>query len=98
MSIDRKVAAARRLFTSFTGLDANELQEIEVPQVDEVLLSVGHCEAIAYETVRDGKVQSFQHEFSRKARPVLAVSHDGRRLYLLAGAYRFTHRGIVDHA
>jgi hypothetical protein len=93
-----KIARARRLFTAFTGMPATTLEVVEVPELDDVAVVIGHCEAIAYQTVRDGKVQSFQHEFSVKSRPVLATSHDGRRLYLLAGAYRFTERGIVDHA
>ncbi|MDW8259325.1 MAG: hypothetical protein RML32_07760 [Gammaproteobacteria bacterium] len=92
----RKIEAARKRFEAFTGMTATTVEEIEVPPLDDVLFVVGECEAIAYNTVRDGIVQSFQHEFRKKSRPVLAVSSDGRRLYLLAGAYKFTDRGIED--
>lgn len=96
MAVDqRKVAAALKLFEDFTGHEAEVLGAQEIPQ-DDTLMVVGECEAIAYTATRDGVTESYQHEFRAKSRPVLAVSHDGERLYLLAGAYKFTHRGIED--
>lgn len=90
-----KIRAASALFKEFTGDEANTLDSIDVPQ-DDTLMVVGICEAIAYNTTRDGERNSYQHEFKPKARPVLAVSSDGKRLYLLAGDYRFTDHGIED--
>ena len=97
MNHRQKVKQAARLFEDFTGMvgDVSEEQE-EVPPIDDVMVIVGICEAIAYTATRDGETASYQHEFSPKARPALAVSHDGRRLYLLAGAYEFTSHGIED--
>lgn len=92
---DAKVKRALRLFEDFTGAGGKVLGAVEVP-ADDVMVTIGNVEAIAYNTIRDGKRQSYQHEFKPSSRPVLAVSHDGRRLYLLAGAYRFTDRGIED--
>jgi hypothetical protein len=97
MSTDAKVKRAAKLFEAFTGADADVIETVNVRDIaDDVLVSVGRVEAIAYSTRRGGKRESYQHEFKPSSRPVLAVSHDGRRLYLLAGAYRFTARGIED--
>lgn len=91
-----KVEQALKLFEDFTGHGATVEGRMHVPD-DDVLVVVGECEAISYNATRDGETHSYQHEFKKSARPVLAVSHDGKRLYLLAGAYRFTHRGIEDN-
>lgn len=96
MSHSKKIKQAARLFTDFTGMEGEIVGQEEVPPVDDVMVIVGVCEAIAYTATRDGETASYQHEFSPSARPALAVSHDGRRLYLLAGAYRFTSHGIED--
>ncbi len=96
MSRRQKIDQAARLFENFTGMEGDVAEEHEVPPVDDVMVIVGICEAIAYTATRDGETASYQHEFSPNARPALAVSHDGRRLYLLAGAYEFTAHGIED--
>ena len=96
MSRSKKIKQAARLFTDFTGMEGEVVDEQEVPPVDDVMVIVGICEAIAYTATRDGETASYQHEFSPNARPALAVSHDGRRLYLHAGAYEFTSHGIED--
>ncbi len=96
MNRREKVKRAARLFEDFTGMRGDVAEEHEVPPVDDVMVIVGICEAIAYQATRDGETASYQHEFSPNARPALAVSHDGRRLYLLAGAYEFTSHGIED--
>lgn len=90
-----RVQAARGLFSSFTGKPGKPAGYVDIPD-DDVLVMVGNCEAIAYNAVRNGKRQSYQHEFAKKSRPILAASSDGKRLYLVAGSYRFTARGIVD--
>jgi len=90
-----KVRAAAKLFEEFTGHAAESSELVEVPR-DDTMVAIGECEAIAYTATRDGEPASYQHEFKKSSRPVLAVSHDGLRLYLLAGAYKFTHRGIED--
>ncbi len=92
---DRRTKQALALFEDFTGHQGEVMGTQEVPS-DDTLVIVGECDAIAYTATRDGETASYQHEFRKKSRPVLAVSHDGNRLYLLAGAYKFTHRGIED--
>lgn len=93
---DVKVKQAARLFEDFTGGAADFVEKHSLPSQDDVLVVIGQCEAIAYTATRDGETASYQHEFSPRARPELAVSFDGRRLYLLAGAYEFTAHGIED--
>jgi len=96
MTQDHKVALAARLFEDFTGEAASFVKKYNTPLQDDVLVVIGSCEAIAYTATRDGETASYQHEFSPHARPELAASFDGRRLYLLAGAYKFTGHGIED--
>lgn len=92
----KKVEQAARLFEDFTGRAADFVEKYNTPDQDEVLVVIGQCEAIAYQATRDGETASYQHEFAPNARPELAVSFDGLRLYLLAGAYKFTAHGIED--
>ncbi len=87
---------AVKLFQDFTGHDAKHFDEIDKPTVPDVCIAVGSVDAICYTTVRDGVTESYIHEFKPHARPLFAVSHDGRQLLLLGGSYRFTERGIVD--
>lgn len=96
MSHAKRIKQAARLFTDFTGMRGEVVGQEDVPPVDDVMVVVGICEAIAYTATRDGETASYQHEFSPKARPALAVSSDGRRLYLIAGSYEFTSHGIED--
>lgn len=93
--MNHKLKRAARLYHDFTGHAARTVDMIELPSHD-VLTVIGECEAIAYSTVRDGIRERYIHEFRPQSRPVLAVSHDGKQLYLLAGAYRFTDAGITD--
>lgn len=91
----KRIRDAANLFEGFTGDQAEVIGRVDLPD-DDVLMVIGICEAVAYTAVRDGEKASYQHEFAPSARPALAVSSDGNRLYLLAGAYEFTHRGIED--
>ena len=94
MSVSKRKAV--ELFESFTGSRGQVVGKADLPELPEVLVLIGNVEAIAYNAVHDGKRKSFQHEFRVSSRPVLASSPDGTRLFLLAGAYRFTDRGIED--
>lgn len=92
------MSAAAKLFEDFTGHPADQSRKVAFRELKdgEQLVYVGRVCAIAYEATRDGDTEVFEHEFRASSRPVLAASSDGRRLYLLAGAYKFTHRGIED--
>lgn len=90
-----EVRAAARLREEFTGHESKR-GKIVKPRSVKVGIDIGPCLAVAYETIRDGKREKYMHEFRPGARPLLAASFDGRSLFLLGGAYRFTDRGIVD--
>lgn len=94
----RQVEAALKRFEDFTGMSGEVVGSLQVPNLgeDEPLVVIGDCEAIAYRTVRNGVEESYQHEFRPSSRPVLCCSFDGSRLFLLAGSYKFTSRGIED--
>lgn len=94
MSVSKRKAV--ELFEAFTGAPGRVVGRAELPEVPEVLVLIGNVEAIAYNALHEGKRTSFQHEFRVSSRPVLAASPDGNRLFLLAGAYKFTERGIED--
>jgi len=92
---DKHVREATSLYEKFSGEKARQVQRVKLPH-HGVLILIGECEKIAYNTVRDGRVERYIHTFRARSRPILASSHDGTQLYLLDGAYRFTDRGITD--
>jgi len=87
---------ASELYEEFSGHAGELIGTIDFPEHDTVIY-VGKIHAIAYEAVRDGRLEKYVHEFKARSRPVLAVSHDGNQLYIVAGRYRFTDHGIVDY-
>lgn len=94
--VARQVQEAVDRYTGFRGDAPREVRKVQVPGVPKVLLTMGECLGIMYRTERDGQVDNFLHRFRKKSRPTLAVSSDGKTLYLLRGAYRVTDRGIED--
>jgi len=86
---------AVKLYDDFHGESPKYVDEFDV-RVPAVALMVGRCTGIAYLAKRDGKTVEYFHEFTGKARPILAASSDGRQLIFLEGEYKFTDRGIVD--
>lgn len=86
-------AAAARLFKKFTGHRPRQ-SDIYMVNCSDMVVEIGTVNAIVYETVRDGIKEKYYHEF--KSRPVLAISHDGKQAYILAGGYRFTEKGFVN--
>lgn len=87
--------AARR-YQRFTGHADMTARRMVLPRMPRAVLTVGECDGILYTTVRDGRKESYIHRFAKGSRPLLTASPDGKRLYLLGGAYTFTNRGIVD--
>lgn len=92
------VRRAARLFEDFTGMAGRDAVpfDFRAPAEGEALVYIGSVVAIAYEANRDKRTDHYEHEFRKSSRPVLAASSDGSRLYLLAGKYKFTARGIED--
>jgi hypothetical protein len=60
------------------------------------LLAFGELLEVKYRTTRDGQTELYRHPFRASSRPLLAARHDGSRVYIVGGRYRFTDRGIVD--
>jgi len=89
----RFVNAAVRLFKSYFGFEPAEDDIVEIAGEDTCFL-LGDVNAISY-TIKgiDNKEQTFHHDFDN--RPEIAISYDGKRIYILAGEYKFTSRGIV---
>jgi len=86
---------ARQLFRAFHEREPDDDEIVSVALDKSVpALIVGELEGVIYRASGDGK--KYIHPFAKHARPVLASSFDGKQLYVLAGAYRFTARGIVD--
>lgn len=93
-----KVEHAAKLYENFSGHDAEEIISIDKPDMPDVMLRVGEIDGVMYSTVRDGVPEKYIHKFNKSCRPIFAVSHDGKQLFMLGGAYDFTERGIVDHS
>ena len=84
------------MYEDFTGHPATEIELYKV-KWPKTGLKIGKCLGIMYETVRDGRVEAYVHEFKPTAQPQLVVSSNGKQLMLIGGRYRFTHQGIVDN-
>jgi hypothetical protein len=91
-----KINAASKLYADFTGEDSEIVGTYPFPKSPQVGVVIGECCGVAYETVRDGRVEKYLHEFAEKDRPLLVSSFDGKQLYILGGEYDFTENGIVD--
>lgn len=87
---------ARKLYHDFSGHVPDKLIRVDMPAIPREGVAIGPVTAIIYLTKRDGKDEQYMHRFAKHARPLLAVTHDGRQLLMLGGAYNFTARGIVD--
>lgn len=86
---------AAQLFRSFHDREPEDTEVVTIALDKPVAaMIVGELEGVIYRASGDGK--KYIHPFAKHARPVLAVSFDGKQLYALAGAYRFTERGFVD--
>lgn len=86
---------AAKLFRDFHGREPDDTDIVTVAlDKPTAAMVVGEFEGVIYRALGDGK--RYIHQFEKHARPVLLISSDGRQLYALAGAYRFTERGFVD--
>lgn len=91
-----EVRQAIARFTGFKGESPARVSRVNVAAPPRVMLTIGDCIGIMYRTSRGGRTDNYLHRFKKSARPTLAVSSDGRTLYLLGGEYRVTDRGIED--
>lgn len=95
--VENAIKRARKLGFDFSGHDPKILKVLKVSTKPQVLLCVGTVLGIIYRAKRDEVETDYIHKFRfKKARPTLAVTHDGRQMKLLGGAFQFTDRGIED--
>lgn len=86
--------AAKR-FKAFHGREPGKGEIVRIQmKAPADALCVGELVGVIYKV--DNEATPYIHRFKKTARPVLYVSHDGKQLYALAGAYRFTDRGFED--
>ncbi len=90
-----QAVSAAELFERFTGRRA-KLTAIDVDPMPEAVAVIGPCDFIGYTTIRNGRKESYVHDFALKDRPLLCVAPDGSQILLVGGDYDFTSRGIVD--
>ena len=86
----QEIEEAAERFEEYHGESAEFLTVEEFP---DTAFLVGEVDGITYTVIENGDEVTYHHDFDD--RPTLAVSHDGRNLYILRGEYRFTERGIV---
>jgi len=85
---------AQQLFRRFFKRDAEDDEVFDIVLNEpETVLVVGELDGLIYRSETDK--QPLIHRFKKSDRPLLLVSFDGRRIYVLRGAYRFTERGFV---
>ena len=97
-SKNAEIRKAANLYERFSGHEALECGRVTVPPMPKVAVAVGTIDGVLYTTVRDGVIEKYIHKFHAKDKPLFAVSPDGKRLFMIGGAYDFTERGIVDHS
>lgn len=85
------IEAARKRFKDFHGFEP-ETGDIGHLGLEGYVLVVGELDGIMYKPI--GETKSSLHRFKKSDRPLLVVSSDGRQIYVLKGAYRFTQRGF----
>lgn len=84
------------LYERFSGHEAEEGIRVKVAPIPKVGVLIGTIDGIMYTTVRDGVVEKYIHQFRASDKPDFVVTPDGKRIFLIGGAYDFTERGIVD--
>jgi hypothetical protein len=86
---------AVRLFRHFFDREPCEDEIVQVAtRKPEDALVIGELDSLIYRT--EGETKPMFHRFKKTDRPLLLVSSDGRQIYVLKGAYRFTERGFIS--
>lgn len=93
-SLETMKARAIKLFRAFRRRAPQGRKEIVLVELDKVVaVEIGPLVGVVYS--REGEKTPYIHRFNRNNRPVLYSSFDGSQLYILAGGYKLTDRGIV---
>jgi len=86
---------ATKLLQKFSGRSDfdHQIVNIELPETAAVM---GNLVGLIYEADKDDEVAQYIHEFDPASQPVLAVSPNGKQLFIVGGRFQVTSRGIVD--
>lgn len=90
------IEPGEKLYTDFHGEPPQHVKHRKIPVFREGV-EVGPMVAITYDTIRDGDITRYEHEFKQSASPLVVVSDDGRKMAVIGGDFRFTDRGFIDH-
>jgi hypothetical protein len=90
---DRRRAEA--LYRDFREAPVKRVRSIRV-QLPRAVMVMGHCEFVGYATTHKGRTALYIHEFAPGSRPLLTAAPGESQLFLLAGRFRVTARGITD--
>ena len=85
----------RDLYEQFHGETPQRVKYRKLPVFSQGV-EIGPLVAVTYDTIRDGKIQRYEHEFSERASPLLVSSDSGRKVAVIGGDFQFTDRGFVD--
>jgi hypothetical protein len=90
---------AKKLYEDFHEHQALHAVRISrrqlLPRPNTRALSIlGFVRAISYDTSIGHTATNFKHTFKRGSRPYLAT--DGKKLFIVAGRFHVSARGIVD--
>lgn len=96
VSVQRQIDQGLQLFKDFRGDEPQGIDRVKLPPQPKVLMMIGECSGVMYETIRDGEKETYLHRFKKSSRPALCCTPDGKTLYLIGGVYQVTDRGIVD--
>jgi hypothetical protein len=97
----KKIKWAARLFRAFREEEPRRVGVMKA-ELPDVLMVMGHVSAIEYETTHlddEGKqriAQGYRHKFAPGSRPLLCCAPGKNGLFVVAGRYHVTARGIVD--
>ena len=88
------ITQAEQLFRAYFDFEPrkNDIVRVGMRSASDALV-IGNLDGIIYRSLAGGK--PFIHRFKASDRPLLTVSFDGRQIYVLKGAYRFTERGFI---
>lgn len=92
----KAIIQAEKKFRDFHGDVPSSVNRVVVRDAPNILYTLGEIESITYNADRDGDHDRFVHNFRKRSRPLLTVTKDGKKLYLIGGSYSVTDRGIVD--
>lgn len=87
------VKRAVALYKAFFGRapSVQEVVTVTCPDGADAIV-IGRVKSVVYHPTQGSR--PLEHEFSKRNPPMLAVTANGRQIFVLGGAYQFTSRGF----